>query len=297
MPLSRAAGAFNLGGFNRIVRAAALSGILAGLLLTAVQQVQVSKIILQAEVYEDAASAPAPAAPPAAAVVAPAPAPAPAPLVHVHADGHSHTHQAAPQPATPAAVAETAAPQAEHAHGGEAAHEHTHEHTHGGWQPENGAERTFFTVIANIGMAVGFGLLLAGAISLRKQSGGWRAGLLWGAAGYLVFFVAPSIGLPPELPGTAAAPLATRQMWWLTTVAASAGGLSLLVFARGVPLKLLGAAVLFVPHLSGAPQPEVHASAAPAELARAFVYATAFANAAFWLALGALAGLFHKQSA
>lgn len=290
MPLSRAAGAFNLGGFNRIVRAAALSGILAGLLLTAVQQVQVSKIILQAEVYEDAASAAAfAAAAPAETVVAAAP------LQHVHADGHSHTHPAAPQPAAPA---DTALPQAERAHtehadGAEAAHQHTH----GGWQPENGKERTFFTVIANISMAVGFGLLLAGAISLRSQSSGWRAGLLWGAAGYLVFFVAPSIGLPPELPGTAAAPLATRQMWWLTTVAASAGGLSLLVFARAVPLKLMGAAVLLLPHLSGAPQPEVHASAAPAELARAFVYATAFANAAFWLALGALAGLFHKQSA
>ncbi|WP_317203316.1 CbtA family protein [Janthinobacterium sp.] len=259
----------NLGGFNRIVRAAAFSGILAGLLLTAVQQVQVSKIILQAETYDAAAAA----APHAQA----APAPAPAPQQHVHADGHAHTHEAAPEP--------------EHSH--EAAAEQ--EHTHGGWQPENGAERTFFTAVANISMAVGFGLLLAGAISLRGQNGGWRSGLLWGAAGYLVFFVAPSIGLPPEVPGTAAAPLAARQMWWLTTVAASAGGLALLAFARGLPLKVLGAAVLFLPHLVGAPQPEVHASAAPAELARAFIYATALANAAFWLALGALAAFFYKK--
>ena len=284
MPLTRSVGGLKLGGFNRIVRAAAFSGILAGLLLTAVQQIQVSKIILQAEVYEDAASMPAPAAPPAAA--SPAPVTAPAPLQHVHADGHSHTHPAAPQSATPAAPAPAS----------EQAHEQAHEHTHGGWQPENGKQRTFFTAIANISMAVGIGLLLAGAIRLRSQAGGWRAGSLWGAAAYIVFFVAPSIGLPPELPGTAAAPLAARQMWWLTTVAASAGGLALLVFARSVPLKLLGAAVLFLPHLSGAPQPEVHASAAPAELARAFVYATAIANAAFWLALGGLAGLFYQKS-
>ncbi|MDC8756766.1 CbtA family protein [Janthinobacterium sp. hw3] len=257
-----------------MVRAAAFSGILAGLLLTAVQQVQVSKIILQAETYEDAASA----APQPEHVHA-------APVQHVHADGHAHTHEAAPA----------------HAHDGAAEPAHSHDggaaHSHAGWQPENGAERTFFTAVANISMAVGFGLLLAGAISLRGQVTGWRAGLLWGAAGYGVFFLAPSIGLPPEVPGTAAAPLAARQMWWLTTVAASAGGLALLVFARGLPLRALGAAVLFVPHLVGAPQPEVHASTAPAELARAFIYATAWANGAFWLALGALAGFFYKKSA
>ncbi len=283
MPLTRSAGGVNLGAFNRIVRAAVYSGILAGLVLTAVQQVQVSKIILQAETYEDAA----------AAAPTPVPATAPAPAAsgqHVHADGHAHTHEAELPPATPA-----------HSHDGAGAHEHSH----AGWQPENGAERTFYTALANISMAVGFGLLLAGAISLRGQNGvqgsgrsnGIGSGLLWGAAGYLVFFVAPSIGLPPEVPGSASAPLPARQMWWLTTVAASAGGLALLVFARGVPLKLLGAAALFLPHLVGAPQPEVHSSSAPAELARAFVYATALANAAFWLALGGLAGFFHKKSA
>lgn len=275
MPLTRSAGGVNLGAFNRIVRAAVYSGILAGLVLTAVQQVQVSKIILQAETYEDAAAAALKAAPPPAAAVR-----------HVHADGQAHTHEAELPPATPA-----------HSHDGDAAHEHSH----AGWQPENGAERTFYTALANISMAVGFGLLLAGAISLRGQNGGQSngigSGLLWGAAGYLVFFVAPSIGLPPEVPGSASAPLPARQMWWLTTVAASAGGLALLVFGRGAPLKLLGAAALFLPHLVGAPQPEVHSSSAPAELARAFVYATALANAAFWLALGGLAGFFHKKSA
>jgi cobalt transporter subunit CbtA len=279
VPLTRSAGGVNLGAFNRIVRAAAFSGILAGLLLTAVQQVQVSKIILQAETFEDAA---------AASAAAPA---APAAVQHVHADGHAHTHEAN-LPSAPAHTHEASTP---------AAAEHAHEHTHGGWQPENGRERTFFTAVANISMAVGFGLLLAGAISLRGpvngQTNGIGAGLLWGGAGYLVFFLAPSIGLPPEVPGTVGAPLAARQMWWLTTVSATAGGLALLVFARGLPLKLLGAAVLFVPHLVGAPQPEVHASSAPAELTRAFIYATALANAAFWLALGGLAGFYYKKSA
>lgn len=43
--------------FKRIVTAAALAGALAGLTLTAVQKIQVSPIILKAEVYEDAAVA------------------------------------------------------------------------------------------------------------------------------------------------------------------------------------------------------------------------------------------------
>lgn len=235
---------FNLAAFKRIISAAALAGMLAGLLLTAFQQIQVSQIILKAEVYEDAA-------------------------------------------------ATAAAPQAAHGHSS-AEHEH---HEHEAWQPENGVERTLFTALANISMAVGFGMLLGAAICLLGEASGWRAGLLWGLAGYVVFFVAPSLGLPPEVPGTEAAPLADRQLWWLITVVITATGLSLLFFAQTWPVKILGAVLLSVPHLIGAPQPQVHASAAPIELAHAFIYAAAIANAVFWLALGSLMGFFYKKSA
>lgn len=230
------AGMFDLAAFKRIVSAAVLAGMLAGLLLTAVQQIQVSRIILRAEVYEDAAAASQPA--------------------NAHA---SAGHEA--------------------------------------WQPANGVERTLFTALANISLAVGFGLLLGAAICLRGKASGWRSGLLWGLAGYGIFFVAPSLGLPPEVPGTAAAPLADRQLWWLITVALTASGLLLLIFARTWQLKILGAVMLGMPHLIGAPQPPVHAGTAPAELAQAFVYATAVANAVFWLALGGLTGLFYGKFA
>ncbi len=205
-----------------------------------------------------------------------------------------HDHQQAASAATSASAAAAAAPAA-HAHGAEAGGEHEHGHEHGGWKPENGAERTFFSAVANISMAVAFGLLLSAAMTLRGVSHGWRGALLWGAAGYAVFFLAPSLGLPPEVPGTAAAPLGERQVWWLLTVAATAGGLALLALAPRWPLKLAGVALLLAPHLVGAPQPLVHASAAPAELAQSFIYATAFANAVFWLALGGLSGFFFKK--
>jgi cobalt transporter subunit CbtA len=118
---------------------------------------------------------------------------------------------------------------------------------------------------------------------------------LWGLAGYLTFFVAPSLGLPPEVPGTEAAKLADRQSWWLITVLDTGFGLSLLAFAKTKTNKFFGAVLLVSPHLIGAPQPEVHSSAAPAELAQSFITATVFANAVFWLALGGLMGQFYKK--
>ena len=247
--------------FNRMVRTAAAAGLLAGLLLTGVQHLQVTRIIAQAEVLESAGEA--------------------EPVVHTHADGAKHVHGAEQE----------AAPEAAH----EVSQEATHEH--GGWQPEDGVERTLYTALADVSMAVGYGLLLAAAIGLRGRPVDWRSGLLWGAAGYAVFFLAPSIGLPPELPGTAAAPVAARQGWWIATAMSTATALAMLAFGRHWALKLTAIALLVVPHLVGAPQPLVHASVAPEHLQRSFVYATALANGVFWLVLGALTGVFHKRFA
>lgn len=225
-------------GFKPILAAAPFAGLLAGLLLTGIQQLGVAPLILEAETYEIAA----------------------AESTHTHAE---ETGQ----------------------------HAHVHEHA---WQPENGWERTAYTAGANVTLAIGFALLLGAAMSQRGTAN-WRTGLLWGLGGYAVFFAAPALGLPPEVPGTEAAPLRDRQLWWLFAVLATAGGLALLAFARSMKIKILGAALLPLPHLVGAPQPQFAGSTAPHELAQAFVVATAFANAAFWLALGGLMGLFYKK--
>ena len=245
MSLSRTGAGAGTGMFNRMVRTAAAAGLLAGLMLTGVQHLQVTRIIAQAEVLESAGEV--------------------APVVHTHADGAQHVHEAA--------------------------------HEHGGWQPEDGVERTLYTALADVSMAVGYGLLLAAAIGLRGRPVDWRSGLLWGVAGYTVFFLAPSIGLPPELPGTAAAPVAARQGWWIATAMSTATALALLAFGRHWALKLAAVALLMVPHRVGAPRPLLHAGVAPEHLQRSFVYATALANGVFWLALGALTGFFHKRFA
>ncbi|VAX00618.1 Predicted cobalt transporter CbtA [hydrothermal vent metagenome] len=177
-------------------------------------------------------------------------------------------------------------------------HAHTesdHAHDDSAWAPQDGLQRTLFTAGANIVIALGFALLIGAATVLRGITLNWRTGLLWGLAGYAVFFVAPSLGLHPELPGTAAADLQSRQYWWLATIACSAVGLALLVFSPRVVLKILGGLLILLPHVVGAPLPDVHSALAPADLIQRFIIATIIANAVFWLALGGLYGFFQQK--
>ena len=87
------------------------------------------------------------------------------------------------------------------------------EHIHD-WQPEDGWQRNTFTLLFNGLTGFGFALLVTAAMYWRGTSG-YLPGLGWGLAGFLVFFAAPSLGLPPELPGTDSADLHNRQGWLL----------------------------------------------------------------------------------
>ncbi len=177
-----------------------------------------------------------------------------------------------------------------HDHGEAAGH---HEHA-AVWAPADGLERTAFTGLANLLTAIGLGLLLTAGYALR---GGvdWRRGVVWGLAGFAAFSLAPSFGLAPELPGAAAADLGARQLWWVFTVVLTAGGLALIAFAPRVGLKAVGALLLVVPHVVGAPHPEEHDGLAPADLAQSFVYASLLSNAVFWVILGGLSGFFFNR--
>ena len=163
--------------FRRLFFAALCAGLLAGVFATIAHQIGTVPIILQAEVYEEAAQ-------------------------HEAAPAHSHGQQA------------------------------TREPTKAEWSPENGLERTAYTLVADLLTGVAFALLLSAGLALRGREIGWREGLFWGLAGFAAFTVAPGLGLPPEIPGTEAAPLLARQLWWLATAAATAGALGLLAFAR-----------------------------------------------------------------
>jgi cobalt transporter subunit CbtA len=166
-----------------------------------------------------------------------------------------------------------------------------HQHA-SSWEPENGAERTAYTLVADILTGIGFALLLAAGLTLRGGVVTWRDGLFWGLAGFAAFTLAPSLGLPPQLPGTEAAPLFQRQLWWSATAVATCGGLALLAFTRRSPWAFLAAVLIVLPHLYGAPQAADPMAAAPTPLAHRFVVAATVVNFLFWSILGASTGYF-----
>ena len=161
-------------------------------------------------------------------------------------------------------------------------------------EPRRGeTQRLIATGVANAVLGTGFALILAAGMTLRGHRG-WRAGLAWGLAGYLVFFVAPAIGLPPELPGMESAPLAQRSAWWLFTAALTALGVWLLIFAPRPAWRVSGLVLAAVPQLFGAPQGASHEITATHDLAKEFIAATALANAVFWLLIGVVTGALYR---
>lgn len=181
----------------------------------------------------------------------------------------------------------------EHAHGDTAPAGHAHDAE--AWSPQDGWQRIASTTGGNLVVAVGFALMLAALYTLRAP-GKTSQGLFWGLAGFAVFTLAPTLGLPPELPGTAAADLNQRQLWWISTAASTAVALALIVFAQSWLLKALGVAILLVPHVIGAPQPETHESLAPQALASQFVIASLLTNALFWIALGLISTWLFRRN-
>jgi cobalt transporter subunit CbtA len=239
--------------FKRIAQTAGFSGLLAAIVLTLLQSLWVTPLILQAETYENGA-----------AVVEVA--------EHSHEASQAAVHEHAHQAAEPAA----------HSHDSEA------------WAPQDGWQRTLSTGLSNLVVAIGFALMLAGLFTLRAPNKTWK-GLLWGFAGFATFCLAPAAGLPPEVPGTAAADLVQRQTWWIGTALATATSLGLLAFAKHWTLRVAGLVLIAVPHLIGAPQPEVHSSLAPEALAQQFVLASLLTNALFWAALGLASAWFFSR--
>lgn len=164
------------------------------------------------------------------------------------------------------------------------------------WTPADGIERYGSSVLANIAISVGFAFVMVAAFQFRGKPVNMRVGLWWGLAGYAIFALAPSLGLPPEVPGAAAAELQTRQIWWFGTMAATALGLGLLVFAKPLWLRATGVPIILLPHLIGAPRPVgLDPGPVPPELASLYVVWALVAALFFWLLLGASTGEIYRR--
>ena len=163
------------------------------------------------------------------------------------------------------------------------------------WGPADGAERTLFTALANLVIGVGASLILLALMVLSGRRIDARTGLLWGAGAFVAASLLPSFGLPPELPGTPAADVVDRQIWWLGTAAASRLGLGLIAFAGSWVMAAIGLAVIVAPHLIGAPVPPSHDVAYPGALAGQFVIASLVVSAVLWSFSGAAAGWLYER--
>lgn len=163
------------------------------------------------------------------------------------------------------------------------------------WEPADGAERTTYASVAVIGAAVGFSLMLLAAMIVSGAEITIRTATLWGLAGFIAVGLAPSLGLSPELPGSAVADLTMRQVWWVATAAATALGIWLIFRNSSVPLIAVGLALIAAPHIVGAPQPTAFQSTAPAELAAHFTSTSLVVHALLWITVGALSGFFWQR--
>jgi cobalt transporter subunit CbtA len=247
--------------FRRIFAAALGAGIGVGIAVALLQQVTLVPMILTAEIYESGAAA----------------AHKHTQLLSPSSAGRSIVAEAAallPAVITPAEAHDTAALQAE---------------------GDNSPWRPVLTWVATTLTSVGFALLLAGAFAVSGRNVDMREGLLWGLGGFAAFALAPAFGLPPELPGSVAADLLSRQIWWIGTAAATLTGLGFMVFVRAswaVPLAL---ALLMAPHVIGAPHPHDGAGVVPPELAASFAARSLGVNAVFWALLGLATGALYSR--
>jgi cobalt transporter subunit CbtA len=215
---------------RRIILAALIAGVLSGLVTSALQQVLINPLLVDAEAYELAASE----------------------------VGLAHDHDQ---------------------------------------RSFSSLERPFLTTLFNVLAGFGFALLLNAALAVYRTHTSveprMRAGLVWGAAGFLSFSLAPALGLFPALPGAVEADLVSRQIWWVTTAIMTAIGLALIASSwRGLiswrPVALvLGIALLIAPHLLGAPAPPADAvSSVPSDIGWQFAITSMAVAFVFWLVLG-----------
>jgi cobalt transporter subunit CbtA len=166
-------------------------------------------------------------------------------------------------------------------------------HAPEGYDPGAGGydtTRAVLTAIATVAVATGYAWILLSAMTARGAEISARSVIPWAIAGFVVTGLAPAFGLPPELPGAAAADLVARQTWWIGTAAATAAGLAAIAFGRTALWTAAGVALIVLPHIIGAPHTSETASRVPAEVAAHFVAVSLVIQALIWLIPASIAG-------
>lgn len=166
-------------------------------------------------------------------------------------------------------------------------------------EPQPMFKRYALTFFFNLVVFTGWSLILVAGFAMVEAFGqtvSMKDGLLWGIAGFTAVHMAPAIGLAPELPGTPAAELELRQMWWVTTVIATALALALFAYGRSAVFIAIGLVLLVAPHVIGAPRLAEYAGLAPPELSGEYVARSLAVSMAIWAVLGLAAGYFWNRN-
>ena len=146
----------------------------------------------------------------------------------------------------------------------------------------------------------GYALVMVALMSLAESKGHVvtaRAGILWGLAGFVTFHLAPALTLAPEVPGVAAADVFDRQIWWTATVAAAGIAMWLIAFGGNLVSYAIAVALLLLPHLIGAPEPDSFTGPVPTEIGALFAARALGVGMAAWVLLGTFAGYFWQSEA
>ncbi len=202
---------------------------------------------------------------------------------------------------------------------------HVHSHSHGETvhshssisspetfqKSEDLLHRNLWTVLGSLLLGLAFGILISlwlyflAPVDFFDLSSVPKTALfsfLLGLSGFLIFFGIPALGLPPELPGRAAAAsdYEIRQSWWYLCVGSSFFGFTTFSLVRsftkigntkrwilGITLLLLS---VIIPFLYGVPRLE-ETSLSPENLRLQFKNTTWATNFIFWIVLS-LSSLF-----
>lgn len=159
--------------------------------------------------------------------------------------------------------------------------------------------RDALSVIFSMLIYAGYGLIMVAIMSMAEANGAIidaRKGLIWGVAGFVAAHFAPAFSLPPEVPGSSAADVMERQIWWYGTVAATAIALYLIAFGKNAVAWIIAAGLLLAPHIIGAPHPDVLTGPAPTEIGGMFAARALGVGMAGWALLGLFAGYFWQSS-
>lgn len=242
---------------QKMVTSALIAGFGAGLLAALLHFAFVQQFILLGEQYETGA------------------------LVHFE-------NAAAPQTTHDHGATDAAAPEAD-------GHDNS---TNDTAEESSSFSRNSLTVVFAGLIYVAYALILTAGFGLAQSMGiaiSAREGLLWGIAGFASFQLAPALGLAPELPGTIAADLAARQIWWWGTVLATGTGLALLAYGRGYLAWAVALLLLAAPHIVGAPLPDAYWGVAPPEVGAMFATRVLATALVVWALLGWAAGYLWAQ--